>query len=35
MFTTHGDMGVDDHVIAIFVLLDHSGIVGLKLPDEG
>jgi hypothetical protein len=29
----HGDVGVDDHVIAIFCILDHSGIVGLKLPE--
>jgi hypothetical protein len=27
------DVGVDDHVIAIFGILDHSGIVGLKLPE--
>jgi hypothetical protein len=33
MIRTHGDVGVDDHVIAIFCILDHSGIVGLKLPE--
>jgi hypothetical protein len=28
------DVGVDDHVIAIyFCILDDSGIVGLKLPE--
>jgi hypothetical protein len=30
---THVDVGVDDDVIAIFCILDHSGIVGLKLPE--
>jgi hypothetical protein len=30
---THGDVGVDNHVIAIFCILDHSNIVGLNLPE--
>ena len=30
---THGDVDVDDHVIFICCILDHSGIVGLKLPE--
>jgi hypothetical protein len=30
---THGDVGIDDHVITIFYISDYSGIVGLKLPE--
>jgi hypothetical protein len=32
MVRTHVDVGIDDYVIAIFGILDHSGIMGLKLP---